>query len=90
VAWLTEEVDNWEAPVNDILENLPSSLKADVPQPSPAVASGAEPPKKIQRIDLYQKLLNAYEQERFRWEQLKILTRPDFSDPDKVNDYNSK
>jgi hypothetical protein len=46
-------------------------------------------PAKIARIDLYQKLLDAYEQERFRWEQFKIRARPDFSDPDKVNDYNS-
>ncbi len=47
--------------------------------------------KKIPRVDLYQKLLDVYEAERFRWSQFKNDARPqDFSKQDEVNSYDSK
>ena len=42
----------------------------------------------IPRVDLYQKLLEAYEAERFRWVQFKIDARPkDFSKQGEVDAY---
>ena len=43
---------------------------------------------KIPRVDLYQKLLDTYEAERFRWVQFKIEARPkDFSKQEEVDAY---
>lgn len=45
--------------------------------------------KKVPRIDLYQKLVNAYEAQRFRWAEFKRRTRPgENANPRAIDDYN--
>ena len=45
--------------------------------------------KKVARIDLYQKLLNAYESERFRWAEFNRKSRPgEKASAETVDNYN--
>ncbi|KAI9801790.1 MAG: hypothetical protein M1825_003163 [Sarcosagium campestre] len=89
-AWLEEEVDNFEPPVSDLLSAIPDELglRAKKPPkiaddtPRMSSASDSKDAKNIARVDLYQKLFDAYNAERFRWIQLKNDARPkDFSKP---------
>ncbi|KAK4448740.1 hypothetical protein QBC34DRAFT_406655 [Podospora aff. communis PSN243] len=76
--WLLEEVPNWDPPKEDILEGIPKEWDGSKP-------AHTEPEKKfkdvktaetISRVDLYQKLLDKYETERFRWQNFKVKARP--------------
>lgn len=82
-AWLTEDVPDWTPPKQDILEDLPSQFDSHKPSPSKVLApSGGGPGLltekaiTIPRVDLYQKLVDAYEAERFRWTTFKTNARP--------------
>ena len=47
--------------------------------------------KRLARVDLYQKLLDIYNDEKFRWVQFKNDARPrDFSNQSEVDAYDSK
>ncbi|KAK4096994.1 hypothetical protein N658DRAFT_527387 [Parathielavia hyrcaniae] len=96
-AWLEEEVDNFDPPVTDMLDGLPTELKKRLKSaPPPKYEGGKEglgalgkhdssKSPKIPRIDLYQKLLDVYESERYRWVKFKNDNRPtDFSKQDHV------
>ncbi|CUS11176.1 unnamed protein product [Tuber aestivum] len=94
-SWLLAEVDNWEPPVDDVLADLPTEFggsgeveKGVIPPKRDIPSSEADRPKKLPRVDLYQKLLDAYEAERFRWAAFKRNAHPGFSDPGKVDEYN--
>jgi hypothetical protein len=80
-AWLTEEVEDWDPPDIDPLADIPSDYdehKIDVKPVAPVttVQAVADSKPTIPRIDLYQKLLNAYETQRFRWNTFKTRARP--------------
>ncbi|KAK4221114.1 hypothetical protein QBC38DRAFT_492703 [Podospora fimiseda] len=83
--WLYEEVDNFDPPASDLLSLLPEDKNLP-PRPAPIVDKNKSPQvhklrdplqtPKIPRIDLYQKLLDVYESERFRWTDFKNSARP--------------
>ncbi|KAM6524442.1 hypothetical protein FSOLCH5_005044 [Fusarium solani] len=84
--WLYEEVPNIDPPASDLLSMIPDDLGLpkkppviEQKQPSEHVKALRDPLQtpKIPRIDLYQKLLDTYEAERFRWAQFKNDSRPD-------------
>ncbi|KAJ3524756.1 hypothetical protein NM208_g11931 [Fusarium decemcellulare] len=95
--WLYEEVPNIDPPASDLLSMIPDDLslpkKPDVieqKKPSDHIKALRDPLQtpKIPRIDLYQKLLDTYEAERFRWAQFKNDSRPNDKDPqDRWNAY---
>lgn len=98
--WLYEEVPNVDPPASDLLSMIPDDL--GLPK-KPPVIEQKEPSEhvkvlrdpiqtpKIPRIDLYQKLLDTYEAERFRWAQFKNDSRPDDNGTqDRWNAYDSK
>lgn len=97
--WLYEEVQNFDPPTQDLLSMIPADKdlpqKPDKPDQklsdnTKKLRDSAQTPK-IPRIDLYQKLLDIYESERFRWAQYKndAWPAPDASQ-DKWNAYDSK
>lgn len=77
--WLYEEVQNFDPPSQDLLSMIPddAALPKKPSQPTEKVSEHTkklrDPTRtpKIPRIDLYQKLLDLYESERFRWAQFK-------------------
>ncbi len=89
--WLLEEVSDWEPPREDILADIPEAFDKHKP-PIPAAANpdstnnnartgdDANPivasVRSTTRIDLYQKILDVYESQRFRWATFKIIARP--------------
>ncbi|KAK5652704.1 hypothetical protein OQA88_10298 [Cercophora sp. LCS_1] len=86
-AWLLDEVADWEPPREDILADIPAAFDKHKP-PVPAAADpdskkspGEDdfmitPVQTTTRIDLYQKILDVYESQRFRWATFKIIARP--------------
>jgi hypothetical protein len=83
--WLYEEVPNFDPPASDLLSLLPDDK--NLPEKPPVIKEKNQSeetrrlrnPKEtpnIPRIDLYQKLLDVYEAERFRWAQFKNDARP--------------
>lgn len=83
--WLYEEVSNFDPPASDLLSMIPDDKdlpeKPDVieeKKPSAHTKKLRDPglTPKIPRIDLYQKLLDVYEAERFRWAKFKNDARP--------------
>ncbi|OQE40114.1 hypothetical protein PENCOP_c006G08050 [Penicillium coprophilum] len=97
--WLEELVDEVDPPHNDILHGVPSDFQKHTPtQQTTKIkvnriqlkAEGEEGDKKsmMSRIDLYQKLLDVYESERFRWAEFKVNSRPtDYTKRDAVDKY---
>ncbi|RHZ51491.1 hypothetical protein CDV55_100558 [Aspergillus turcosus] len=94
--WLYEEVDNFDPPQTDLLslipddKNLPRKPQAVKDKLPASVARLRDPEKspKIPRVDLYQKLLDIYDSERFRWVTFKNDARPDdTADQAKFNAY---
>lgn len=81
--YLTELVDDFQPPEDDILKDIPIKYKDVIPPKdklqrppvTPLAGTGAKPDR-IARVDLYQKLLNMYEVERFRWAAFKRNARP--------------
>ncbi|KAG0642471.1 hypothetical protein HOY80DRAFT_1105057 [Tuber brumale] len=95
-SWLLAEVDNWDPPV-DLLADLPidfggsGEVKKEIMPPKRDIPNNeAGRPKKLPRVDLYQKLLDAYEAERFHWAAFQRNAPPGFSDPEKIDEYNSE
>lgn len=92
--WLLEEVPNWIPPKSDALAQiLGDKAGSNLPvKQGNSLSVGADdgaPPKTIPRVDLYQKLLDAYEDESFRWKQWTINARPkDDSDEKAWDEYN--
>ena len=98
--WLYEEVPNFDPPASDLLSMIPDD--SGFPKKPEVIAGkkqGADLKKlrdpsqtpKIPRIDLYQKLLDTYEAERFRWEQFRNDCRPrDDDGQEKWDAYDSK
>ncbi|KAK4120675.1 hypothetical protein N657DRAFT_701401 [Parathielavia appendiculata] len=86
--WLLEEVVDWEPPREDLLADIPSDYDEHKPPP-PAAAKPVEggntsntvddafdsPLRTISRVDLYQKILDVYESQRFRWATFKVKAR---------------
>lgn len=97
--WLYEEVPNFDPPASDLLsiipddEHLPSKPKRiQEKKPSAGMVKLRDPSQtpNIPRIDLYQKLLDAYEKERLRWVEFRNSARPKDDDIQKLNAYDSK
>lgn len=76
--WLLEEVPNWDPPKEDILEGIPQEWDPSKPAPgeSEKKFKDVKSAETISRVDLYQKLLDKYETERFRWQNFKVKARP--------------
>jgi hypothetical protein len=84
--WLYEEVDNFDPPTSDLLSMIPDDDESLPKKPdriedkklSDHTKKLRDPKQtpKIPRIDLYQKLLDVYEAERFRWATFKTDARP--------------
>ncbi|KAK2593057.1 hypothetical protein QQS21_009265 [Conoideocrella luteorostrata] len=95
--WLYEEVQNFDPPASDLLSIIPADTnlptKPDVikeKNQSEYTKNLRDPSKtpKIPRMDLYEKLLDVYQAERFRWVQFKNDARPKKDDPqEKWNAY---
>ncbi|UPL04145.1 hypothetical protein LCI18_015079 [Fusarium solani-melongenae] len=83
--WLYEEVPNFDPPASDLLsmipddQNLPpkpKKIREKDPSPNIKKLRDSSQTPNIPRIDLYQKLLDVYEAERFRWAEYKNSARP--------------
>ncbi|KAG8914947.1 hypothetical protein FRC00_009358 [Tulasnella sp. 408] len=75
--WLLELVPNWIAPDEDPLKDVPESWAAFIPKQKDEAGKPYTPLEKmIPRVDLFQRLLTAYEDARLRWQQLKLNARP--------------
>ncbi|KAK4124081.1 hypothetical protein N657DRAFT_689697 [Parathielavia appendiculata] len=102
--WLLEEVADWEPPREDLLADIPSDYDEHKPPP-PAAAKPIEggktentiddafdsPLRTISRVDLYQKILDVYESQRFRWATFKVKARPNDMTkamPAEIDNYN--
>ncbi|KAF3913691.1 hypothetical protein AA313_de0202156 [Arthrobotrys entomopaga] len=95
-AWLEEKVENFNPPSSDLLKGLPDGMFKDkVPtkyddnlNPETKALQDLETHPDIPRVDLYQKLLDVYNAEKFRWVQFKNDARPkDFSNQTDVDNY---
>lgn len=96
-AWLEELVDNVDPPSSDLLSGVPQNLglRRGPPQkynePDHAKTFANKSTNRISRVDLYQKLLDIYNGEKFRWVQFKNDARPkDFSKQSEVDAYDSE
>ncbi|KAL8796485.1 MAG: hypothetical protein Q9195_001159 [Heterodermia aff. obscurata] len=95
--WLIEEVGNFDPPSDDLLSMIPADMPLAVKPPRPFQPKVSDKVKALRdtsknstipRVDLYQKLLDIYEAERFRWVQFKFDARPkDFSKQSEVDAY---
>ncbi|KAJ6564818.1 hypothetical protein B0H19DRAFT_1068323 [Mycena capillaripes] len=84
--WLVDEVPDWIPPPTDVLSSiLPPEVQKHIEKPKKASdesddqkisGAAATPTKMVPRIDVYQKLLDAYEEENFRWKQFLLNARP--------------
>ncbi|KAG9041050.1 hypothetical protein FS837_012795 [Tulasnella sp. UAMH 9824] len=75
--WLLELVPNWISPDEDPLKDVPESWAAFIPKQKVETGKPYTPPERmIPRVDLFQRLLTAYEDARLRWQQLKLNARP--------------
>ncbi|KAF2836936.1 hypothetical protein M501DRAFT_209220 [Patellaria atrata CBS 101060] len=76
-AWLTQKVPNWTPPKDDFLKDIPVEYDGHKPPAqSPISVRTTSNVETLPRVDLYQKLVDAYESERFRWKLFKINARP--------------
>ncbi|KAF8208051.1 hypothetical protein K438DRAFT_1961562 [Mycena galopus ATCC 62051] len=84
--WLVEDVPDWIPPPTDVLSSiLPQEVHKHIEKPKKSSnnsgdedksVAAASDVKQVPRIDLYQKLLDAYEEENFRWKQFLLNSRP--------------
>ena len=83
--WLYEEVANFDPPASDLLSMIPDDkhlppkpdkIREKNPSETMKKLRDVSQTPKIPRIDLYQKLLDVYEAERFRWAEYKNSARP--------------
>jgi len=105
-AWLEEVVDDFDPPTSDLLDGIPKDIGLRKGPPAKYMEPGKAPNKvpekilmasseghksKMSRVDLYQKLLDIYNGEKFRWVQFKNDARPrDFSKQAEVDAYDRK
>lgn len=102
--WLLEEVTDWDPPREDLLADIPPEYDEHKPPP-PAAAKPVDggsaghtiddafdsPLQTISRVDLYQKILDVYESQRFRWATFKVKARPKDmakATPAEIDNYN--
>lgn len=87
-------MDNWTPPKHDILEDIPDDYEEHKPEhPTPLLKpdEGEGDRSTLPRVDLYQKLMDAYEADRFRWATFKAKARPKDmakASPSAIDDYN--